>query len=83
VTLVLFFFNFSLLYSGKHVLRKHPLVLTIHLARFEVLTSVLLKLPNYGMCCCVLGLVLAVPDVQINIMPFIYRSDFDCLILKG
>ena len=76
------FFYFSLLYSGKHVLRKHPLVLTIHLARFEVITSVLLKLPNSGMCCCVVGMVHAVPDVQTNIMPFICRSNFDYLILK-
>jgi len=68
--------------SGKYVLGKHPLVLTIHLARFEVLTAVLLKLPNSGTCCCVVGMVLAFPDVQIGIMPFIYRSNFECLILK-
>jgi hypothetical protein len=57
------FLFFSLIYSGKHVLRKHSLVLTIHLARYEVFTAVLLKLPNSGMCCCVDGMVLAIPDV--------------------
>jgi hypothetical protein len=50
--------------SGKHVLRKQPLVLTIHFARFYVPTAVLLKLPTSGTCCCVIGVVLAVSDIS-------------------
>jgi glyoxylate utilization-related uncharacterized protein len=70
-------------HCGKHVVRKHPLVLTNQLARFEVLTAMLLKFPSSGVHSFFVQVVLVVSDGSNKCSAFIYRSNFAFLILKA